>query len=93
MILNKIDHRNVTESQLTPFFCKRGVARKELAYLQRFDLAGLQGRYLSSSYAFHEPHPRHGEAMHHLRELFAAHPSDGEVEFCYVTKIYFGQLA
>ena len=59
--------------------------------LQRFDLAGLRGRLLSSSYA-----PREGPAaeamLRELPSLFAAHAQDGQVVFEYWTRIYYGRL-
>ena len=58
---------------------------------QRFDLQGLRGRLLSSSYA-----PREGPAaeamLKELPELFAAHAHDGQVIFEYWTRIYYGHL-
>jgi ubiquinone/menaquinone biosynthesis C-methylase UbiE len=58
---------------------------------QRFDLEGLRGRLLSSSYA-----PREGssaEAMlKELPKLFAAYAQGGQVVFEYWTRIYYGHL-
>jgi SAM-dependent methyltransferase len=58
---------------------------------QRFDLEGLRGRLLSSSYA-----PRSGpraEAMlQELPSLFAAHAQNDQVVFEYWTRIYYGHL-
>jgi len=58
---------------------------------QRFDLEGLRGRLLSSSYA-----PREGpqaEAMlRALPELFAQHAEAGQVTLLYRTKIYYGHI-
>jgi len=91
--LATIDHRNIGEVQLTPFFGKNGFAVREFDYLQRFDWEGVRGRYLSSSYAFHENHPRHAEAMQRLSDTFAAHAENGQVDFWYRTKVYYGKLA
>ncbi|MBI1225720.1 MAG: methyltransferase domain-containing protein [Bacteroidetes bacterium] len=90
--LATIDHRNIGKYQLTPFFGKNGFAEQEFDYLQRFDFAGVRGRYLSSSYAFHENHPRHAEAMQALSNTFATHAENGVVDFWYLTKIYFGRM-
>jgi ubiquinone/menaquinone biosynthesis C-methylase UbiE len=90
--LATIDHRNIGEAQITPFFGKNGFAVREFDYLQRFDFEGVRGRYLSSSYAFHENHPRHAEAMQRLSDTFAAHAENGQVDFWYRTKVYYGQL-
>ena len=59
---------------------------------QHFDLEGLRGRLLSSSYA-----PREGPAaeamLRELPELFHRYAADGKVTLDYRTKIYFGRLA
>jgi ubiquinone/menaquinone biosynthesis C-methylase UbiE len=58
---------------------------------QHFDLEGLRGRLLSSSYA-----PREGPAAHtmlaELPGLFEAYVANGTVALDYKTKIYFGHL-
>lgn len=58
---------------------------------QRFDLEGLRGRLLSSSYV-----PRGGPAavamLEELPQLFARYAEDGSVTLDYFTRIYFGHL-
>lgn len=59
---------------------------------QVFDLEGLQGRLLSTSYC-----PRPGDKnfsvmMHELKNIFYRHQHNGFVEFLYETKLYYGQL-
>jgi len=58
---------------------------------QQFDLEGLRGRLLSSSYA-----PREGPAaeamLQELPNLFAEHAQDEKVVFEYWTRIYYGHL-
>src|SRR5664279_709480 len=58
---------------------------------QRFNLEGLRGRLLSSSYA-----PREGPAadamLEELPKLFAEHAENDLVTLDYVTRIYFGHL-
>lgn len=90
--LAEIDHRNIGEAQLAPFFGENGYAQREFDYLQTFEFEGVRGRYLSSSYAFHENHPRHAEAMQRLSDTFAAHAEAGKVAFWYLTKIFFGRM-
>ena len=57
---------------------------------QTFDLAGLEGRLMSSSYAPEAGHPAHEPMLAGLRELFARHARDGHIEFPYQTQVYFG---
>lgn len=59
---------------------------------QQFDLDGLRGRLLSSSYA-----PREGAAgeamLRELPELFTKYATNEQVVLEYETKIYYGHLA
>lgn len=59
---------------------------------QSFDLAGLEGRLMSSSYAPEAGHPQHEPMLAGLKELFARHACGGRVEFPYQTLVYFGPL-
>ena len=58
---------------------------------QRFDLDGLRGRLLSSSYV-----PKEGPAaeamLQKLPDLFAKFEEHGQVVVEYETKIYYGHL-
>jgi SAM-dependent methyltransferase len=65
----------------------------ELENSQVLDLAGLQGRLASSSYAPLEGAPGHQQMLDALAELFAARQVDGRVTLRYNTKIYFGPPA
>ena len=58
---------------------------------QRFDLNGLRGRLLSSSYAPREG-PRAEAMLKELPPLFAKYAKDGQVTFEYWTRIYYGHL-
>src|SRR5207249_4322865 len=56
-----------------------------------FDVEGLKGRLMSSSYAPEPGHPQHEPMMAGLRELFGRHQQRGQVVFPYRTLVYFGQ--
>ncbi|HUE47674.1 MAG TPA: class I SAM-dependent methyltransferase [Steroidobacteraceae bacterium] len=58
---------------------------------QSFDLEGLKGRLMSSSYAPEPGDPQHQPMMAGLRELFGRHQHRGQVVFPYRTLVYFGQ--
>lgn len=58
---------------------------------QYFDLEGLRGRLLSSSYAPREG-PRAEAMLRELPELFMRHNQNGQVTFEYHTRIYYGHL-
>ena len=59
---------------------------------QRLDLAGLEGRLMSSSYAPEPGHPQHAPMLAGLRALFERHAHQGCVVFPYQTLVYFGPL-
>jgi SAM-dependent methyltransferase len=59
---------------------------------QEFDLDGLRGRVMSSSYAPLPGDPRHEELLRQLRETFDAYEQDGKVAFEYDSKVYYGRL-
>lgn len=88
---------------LTELFLKYGcrvfgvepnrVHRRTFENRQVFDLAGLIGRLLSSSYAPEEGHPRHEPMLAALKEVFHRHQQVGTVSVEYETQVYFGRLA
>ncbi|HEY1014731.1 MAG TPA: class I SAM-dependent methyltransferase [Herpetosiphonaceae bacterium] len=88
----QVNHRNVDAEALAGFFRPGPVKRLDLANQQRFDLPGLKGRVLSSSYAPEPGHPRHEPLMAGLERLFERYQEDGAVAFDYETEIYLGQL-
>jgi SAM-dependent methyltransferase len=59
---------------------------------QHFDLPGLEGRLLSSSYAPEPGHPNYAPMLEALAQLFAEHAQDGQVTFTYDTQVYYGWL-
>lgn len=91
--LDQIDHRHIGSEQLTPFFGENGCEYREFDYLQRFDLDGVRGRYLSCSYAFDEKHSRYEAAMQSLDALYDEYAENGGVEMWYLTQVYFAQMA
>jgi SAM-dependent methyltransferase len=87
----QVDHRQVTPEQLAGFFAGPFESRT-FANEQVFDLAGLRGRLLSSSYVPAPGDPRHQPMLDALERLFAAHQQQGRVRFDYATEMYFGRL-
>jgi SAM-dependent methyltransferase len=91
------DYREVVHSNLGPdvfdrFFAPGGYARRVLDNEQVFDLAGVVGRTLSSSYVPQSSHPDHGPMLRALEAAFHEHQSDDRVRFEYDTELYFGRL-
>ncbi len=63
-----------------------------LGHRQTFDLDGLRGRLLSSSYVPDEGQPGHGAMMHDLEEVFNAYQESGRVSIEYDTLVFYGRL-
>lgn len=59
---------------------------------QQFDLEGLAGRLLSSSYAPLAGHPNHAPMMKELGAIFEAHAQQGKIKFEYCTRVFYGRL-
>ncbi|HEY1937656.1 MAG TPA: class I SAM-dependent methyltransferase [Candidatus Angelobacter sp.] len=61
-------------------------------YHQDFDLAGLTGRLLSSSYCPLQDDPNHAPMLRDLERIFHAHARQNTVRVDYDTRAYFAQL-
>lgn len=75
-----------------PEFFSSGFHKVSIDNSHFFDLAGLQGRLLSASYAPKPDHPNHALMLAELERIFRAHEDNGVVAFEHDTNIYFGQL-
>lgn len=82
----------VAEDELTRFFGDASWRMERLPNRQEFDLEGLRGRFLSSSYAPLPGTPGHETLLEDLDSLFAKHQEDGQVTLLYETEVYFGSL-
>ena len=89
----KVVHRNLTESGISAFFGPDGCDSRVFYSHQDFDLAGLKGRAISSSYVPRPGQPGHDELMRALTEAFHRHARSGSVRFEYDTRLYFGRLS
>lgn len=89
----KVDHRRVDTAALSQFFGASAWKTVTLENQQRFDLDGVRGRLLSSSYAPPAGATGHEEMIGELERLFAATEQDGCVVFAYHTRLHYGPLA
>lgn len=87
-----VNHKQVDDAVIGPFFGAGGFKRHVFPNQQLFDYAGLQGRLLSSSYAPEAGHPNHEPMLAALEQIFQAHQVDGHVAFAYDATVYHGQL-
>jgi SAM-dependent methyltransferase len=83
--------REMAPEELAAFFLPGSIARNSFPNLQHFDLDGLTGRLLSSSYAPEAGQPGHEPMLQELREIFDAHQADGRVTFAYDTQLIAGR--
>jgi SAM-dependent methyltransferase len=86
------DHGRSTAGMVDVFFRADGYESESFDNAQSLDLAGFEGRLLSSSY-LPAPNERGSKAM--LREaesIFREHQTDGRVTVEYDTRVYYGRL-
>ncbi len=69
------------------------VKRHTLPNEQQFDLRGLTGRLLSSSYVPVEGSKNYGNMIRRLAKIFAEHQKGGKVVFEYDLEVFMGHLA
>lgn len=92
------DYREVSagyadEEALRAFFGPAGWREHRFDSSQRFDLEGLRGRLLSSSYTPKAGDPRREPMLAALPALYAAHEKEGGVAFEYDTRVFIGRLS
>jgi SAM-dependent methyltransferase len=86
------DHRRIDSSRITEFFGYRDWVLVTLANHQIFDLAGVRGRLLSSSYAPQPGSDAYQPMIDELDQLFFTYQQAGRVRFLYQTNVYYGML-
>lgn len=69
------------------------VQKRVLVNSQVFDLKGLIGRTLSSSFTPLPGHPSHQPMMDELTQLFTEQHEGGQVTFFYQTLVYTGRFS
>ena len=96
LLTHGTDYKEVRHERTTAtihqFFAPARFEERVFSLSQRFDYEGCAGRLLSSSYAPLEGHPSHEPMMKELRRIVRDHVKDGEVEFEYDTRVFYGHL-
>ena len=92
------DYAAVSEKQIgaeaaSAFYGEAPFRLRTFDNVQQFDLEGLKGRLLSSSYTPQAGHRNYAPMLENLTSIFEAHAVNGRVAFEYDTRLYFGQLA
>ena len=88
----QVNHRNIDTEAITAFFAPQLFTRREFENQQVFDMEGLTGRLLSSSYAPEPGHPNHQPMLEALRAVFDRYQAGGKVTLGYATTMYFGHF-
>jgi SAM-dependent methyltransferase len=88
----KVDHRCIDSDAFIGFFGSSSFSKKVYPNRQTFDLEGLEGRLLSSSYTPETGEPLHLPMLTELERIFTRHQVDGQVVFEYQTTMYYGRL-
>lgn len=88
---NEVNHKNIDEAVFNDFFGKGNYTLKSFINYQNFDLDGLKGRILSSSYMPAEDHKDFDFMMSALKKIFTRFQENGKVTIEYDTNIYYGR--
>jgi len=86
-----INHKNIADLEIGAFFRPEAFVLQRFENEQNFDLEGLKGRLLSSSYIPKEG-PDHDGLFGALEGLFVRHQTGGKVRVGYETKLYTGRI-
>jgi ubiquinone/menaquinone biosynthesis C-methylase UbiE len=82
-----VRHENIDEKKLNEFF-ESGFIKKTFPNKQVFDLAGVTGRLLSSSYTPQYDSPLYEPMLAELNEIFEKNQVNGKIEFLYYTNLF-----
>lgn len=92
---NQVTHANVSEAIVEEFLgtgigagTGTGTKKVHFKHFQDFDLVGLKGRLLSSSYCPAAGEEGHAELMQGLEKLYSAYATSNGIRFDYRTEIY-----
>jgi SAM-dependent methyltransferase len=83
-----VSQKYLEDDAIAAFFAPLPLRRANIPHSQSFDLDGLKGRLLSSSYC-PKSGPEHDAAMRCMEELFARFSQDGLLRFAYTTDVYW----
>jgi SAM-dependent methyltransferase len=89
----RVRHNNLSAERLAEFFGPGGYSNDVLPNEQQFDLDGLTGRLLSSSYVPAQDHPAHATMLRRLGDIFERYSENGTVRMIYDTRIFTGRLS
>lgn len=83
-----VKHTNIKDKEISEFFSPKKMYKQIISNSQAFDLQGLQGRLLSSSYC-PKTGPLYENLMQKTEALFYEFQNKGIITFLYETNIYW----
>lgn len=86
---NQVNHSNASD-ELVGEFLGGNMQTADFPSHQQFDLVGLKGRLMSSSYCPAPGSPGHDELMVEIEKLYERYAGQAGVQFDYRTQIYLG---
>lgn len=87
-----VNHDNIDESVIKNFFSPSEYKVMNFPNYQEFDLAGLKGRLLSSSYVPLQDSPVFEDMISESENIFMKNNVNGKVKMEYGTVVYYGKL-
>lgn len=88
----EIAHRNITRDIIDAFYAPYSCKKFTLNYEQHFDLDGLIGRIISSSYMPNADDANFPQLKNAIVDLFTTYKQNEMVTFAYNTYVYIGRL-
>jgi ubiquinone/menaquinone biosynthesis C-methylase UbiE len=88
----EVDHKLIDRDVIQAAFPEMSFTLRTFDNQQRFDLEGVTGRLLSSSYAPEAGHPNHAPMLAELAAIFEKYQQHGEIVFEYETLVNYGQV-
>jgi ubiquinone/menaquinone biosynthesis C-methylase UbiE len=86
---SRVSQKYLEDDEIAAFFAPLLLRRADIPHSQSFDLQGLKGRLLSSSYC-PKSGPERDAVMRRMEDLFARHADHGVLRFAYITNVYWG---
>lgn len=80
------------QTAVAEFFQPHPMHTAEFRNMQTFDWESFQGRLLSASYSLRPGDERYKAMIQALHEIFDRHQKNNQIEFSYLTKLYYGRL-
>jgi ubiquinone/menaquinone biosynthesis C-methylase UbiE len=88
----QVDHRNISEAKIKEFFSPSTVEYIIFPNQQVFDLEGLEGRLLSSSYMPAKGEDGYDPMISDLQKLFDKYQQEEKITISYATKVFVSML-